>query len=56
MHEHPPLQFSDVISPAPKQPPGENDLGAAKIRFKRAGENFSDPNQGGATDDVGSSA
>jgi hypothetical protein len=46
MHEHPPLQFSDVIIPAPKQPPGGNDLGAAKIGFKRADENFSDPCQG----------
>jgi hypothetical protein len=43
MHAHPPLQFSDVISPAPQQPPGETDLGAAKISFKRAGEKFSDP-------------
>jgi hypothetical protein len=46
MHEHPPLQFSDVISPAASGPPGGNDLGAPKIRFKRAGENFSDAWQG----------
>ncbi len=57
MHEHPPLQFSDVISPAPKQPPGENALGAAKIRFKRQVKIFRTrirgyPDGEGRTDDV----
>src|SRR6185312_13822576 len=56
MHEHPPLQFSDVISPAPIRPPGENDLGAAKIGFKRHAKIFGPRYAGGQTDEVGSSA
>ncbi len=47
MHAHPPYQFSDVISRTPENSPrAKTTLGAREIRFKRAGENFSEPNQG----------
>jgi hypothetical protein len=61
MHEHPPLQFSDVISPGPKSPRAKTtwerrksgSRGSVKI-FRTRVTGY--PDAGGQTDGVGSSA